>query len=149
MATYIGFSTVNANLPRSTNTPTGNNGGFGSVTKPINSGRKFRLTDSQLVIQDLVNAFNIKQGQKVGQPGYGTTLWDFVFEPNDLTTQERIKTEVRRVITLDPRILVNYIASYPQDNGILIEVEISIAPFNQAEVLSLFANNTTNQISLQ
>jgi phage baseplate assembly protein W len=101
------------------------------------------------VIQDLVNAFNIRQGQKVGQPGYGTTLWDFVFEPNDLSTQEKIKNEVFRVLTSDPRIIVNYVSSYPRDNGILIEVEISVSPFNQAQVLSLFADSETNQLSQQ
>lgn len=149
MATYIGFSTVGANLPRSTNQPTENNGGFGTVNRPINSGRKYKLVDSQLVIRDLLNAFNIRRGEKVGQPSYGTILWDFIFEPNDLSTQERIKTEVTRIITSDPRILVNFISSFPQDNGILIEIEISVSPFNQAQVLSLFANSETNQLTLQ
>jgi phage baseplate assembly protein W len=149
MATYFGFSTIGANLPRSTNVQTGNNGGFGNINRPINSGRKYKLTDSQLVIQDLINAFNIRQGQKVGQPGYGTTLWDFVFEPNDLPTQEKIKNEVFRVLTSDPRVIVNYVSSYPRDNGILIEVEISVSPFNQAQVLSLFADSETNQLSQQ
>lgn len=149
MATYIGFSTVGANLPRSTNVQTGNNGGFGNINRPINSGRKYKLVDSQLVIRDLLNAFNIRRGEKVGQPSYGTILWDFIFEPNDLSTQERIKTEVIRILTSDPRILVNYVSSFPQDNGILIEIEISVSPFNQAQVLSLFANSETNQLTLQ
>lgn len=146
---YTGFSTINANKPRSSNVRTGNNGGFGSVTQPINPGKKYKLVDSPLVIQDFINAFNIRQGQKVGQPGYGTTLWDFIFDQNDLTTQQRIQTEVQRVASLDPRIILNTVSVYPQDNGILIEVEIAVAPFNQAQVLSLFANINTNQLTLQ
>lgn len=149
MATYLGFSTRNANKPRSSNVRTGNNGGFGSVTQPINPGKKYKLVDNPLVIQDFVNAFNIRQGQKVGQPGYGTTLWNFIFDQNDLTTQQRVQTEVQRVASLDPRIILNSVSIYPQDNGILIEVEIAVAPFNQAQVLSLFANINTNQLTLQ
>lgn len=149
MATYLGFSTRNANKPRSSNLRTGNNGGFGSVTQSINPGKKYKLVDSPLVIQDFVNAFNIRQGQKVGQPGYGTTLWNFIFDQNDLTTQQRVQTEVQRVASLDPRIILNSVSIYPQDNGILIEVEIAVAPFNQAQVLSLFANINTNQLTLQ
>lgn len=149
MATYLGFSTRNANKPRSSNVRTGNNGGFGSVTQPINPGKKYKLVDNPLVIQDFVNAFNIRQGQKVGQPGYGTTLWNFVFEQNDQLTQQRIQEEVQRVASLDPRIILNTVSVYPQDNGILIEVEIAIAPFNQAQLLSLFASINTNQLTLQ
>lgn len=149
MATYIGFSSINANKPRSSNVRTGNNGGFGSITQAINPGKKFKLVEDSLVIQDFVNAFNIRQGQKVGQPGYGTTLWDFVFDQNDLTTQQRIQTEVQRVASLDPRVILNSVSTYPQENGVLIEVEIAVAPFNQAQLLSLFASINTTQLTLQ
>lgn len=149
MTAYLGFSTVNSNKPRSSNVRTGNNGGFGSVTQPINPGKKYKLVDNPLVIQDFVNAFNIRQGQKVGQPGYGSRLWEFVFDQNDLITQQKIQNEVERIAGLDPRIILNSVATFPQDNGILIEVEIAVAPFNQAQLLSLFASIDTNQLTLQ
>ena len=41
MPNYIGFSTINANKPKSTNLPTGENGGVGSVTRPVVPGKKF------------------------------------------------------------------------------------------------------------
>ena len=59
--------------------------------------KSLNLLDEQLVIQDLVNALNIRKGEKVGQPSYGTTLWDFVFEPNTADVQVEIQNEVRRV----------------------------------------------------
>jgi phage baseplate assembly protein W len=149
MANYLGYSSINANKPRTTNANVGNNGGFGTVTKPINAGKKYKLVDTAIVVQDLINALNIKQGQKVGQPQYGTILWNFVFEPNDSTTQDRIKSEVRRIASLDPRINLNYVECYPQDNGVLIEVELAVTPFNQAQVLQLFANINTYQLTLQ
>ena len=52
MPTYIGFSTINANKPRSTNLNAGVDGGTGSIVQPIIFGKKFKLVDEQLVIQD-------------------------------------------------------------------------------------------------
>jgi len=152
MAQYIGFSTINANKPKTTN-PIGLNtggaaGGPGSVTNSIVWGKKFRLTDAQLVIQDFVNAMNIRQGQKVGQPGYGTKLWDFIFDPNTQDVQTKIENEVRRLASLDPRLELNIIKSYPQEEGILVEIQISVVPFNNPATLSVFFNQATNVASL-
>lgn len=149
MPQYIGFSTINSNLPKSTNVTNGNNGGPGSITKGINTGKKFRLVDEALVIQDFLNAINIQQGQKVGQPGYGTTIWTFIFEPNTIDMQFKLEEEVRRVANLDPRLILNSVKSYPQENGILIELEVAVAPFNQAQLINVFFNQSTNKAILQ
>jgi phage baseplate assembly protein W len=149
MPNYIGFSTINANKPKSTNLPTGENGGVGSVVRPIVPGKKFRIVDQPLVIQDFINALNIPRGQKVGQPEYGTTIWDFVFEPNTADVQYQLENEIRRIITSDPRLELNYVKAFPKENGILIEVELAVNPFNQSELISVFFNSKTNQASLQ
>ena len=149
MPSYIGFSTQSANKPRSTNLPASPQGGTGGTTDPVITGNKFGLYDTPLVIRDFINALNIQQGQKVGQPGYGTTLWSFVFEPNTLDTQFALENEIRRVATSDPRLIVNSVIAFPQENGILLEVEIAISPFNQAQVLSVFFDNATNQAVLR
>ena len=147
MPTYIGFSTINANKPKSTNLPAGIAGGVGSVTQPVIPGKKFRLVDEQLVIQDFLNALNIQQGQKVGNPGYGTTLWSFVFEPNTFDVQNKLESEIRRVANQDPRMIVNTVSAYPQENGILIEVEVQTVTGSNAEVLSVFFNQQTRRAS--
>ncbi len=144
MPQYIGFSTVNANKPRTTAAQVGIDGGVGSLVAPINPGKKFRLTDEVLVVQDLINAFNITRGEKVGQPEYGTILWTFPFEPNDPVTQDQIKSEVTRVVTSDPRLILNTVNLYPQENGILIEIELAVAPFNNPTVLNVFFDNLNN-----
>lgn len=144
MPTYIGFSTINANKPKTTLSNPGVDGGTGSILQPIISGKKFRLTDAPLVIQDLLNSLNIRQGEKVGNPAYGTTLWSFIFEPNDADTQFRIQNEIQRVIAQDPRLILNTVKSYPQQNGILVEVELAVSPFNNAQILNVFFDNITN-----
>jgi hypothetical protein len=74
MPNYIGFSTINANQPRSTDLNAGVDGGTGSILQPVRVGKKFRLVDTPLVVRDFINSLNIQQGQKVGKPEYGTTL---------------------------------------------------------------------------
>jgi phage baseplate assembly protein W len=149
MPSYIGFSTVNSGKPRSTNLTTGPAGGTGSTVSPYNIGNQFGLVDTPLVIQDFVNALNIRQGTKVGNPGYGTTLWSFVFEPNTADVQFQLENEIRRVANQDPRLVINTVRAYPQENGILLEVEMAVSPFNQANLLSVFFNSSTNQAVLQ
>lgn len=149
MPTYIGFSTINANKPRSTYLDPGIDGGTGSITAPVIYGKKYRLVDEKLVIQDFVNALNFQQGQKVGNPAYGTTLWSFVFEPNTSDVQFQLQDEIRRVASLDPRLIINSVKAYPQENGILVEMELAVAPFNNAMALNVFFNNLTNTASLQ
>ena len=149
MPNYIGFSTINANKPRSTDLNAGVDGGTGSILQPVRVGKKFWLVDTPLVVRDFINALNIQQGQKVGKPEYGTTLWSFVFEPNTPDTQFQLENEIRRIANLDPRLVLNSVKAYPQENGILIELEMAIAPFNQAFLLNVFFDNATNNAVLQ
>lgn len=144
MPQYIGFSTIKANEPPTRNSQAGIGNGSGTLINPISIGKKFKLTDTQLVLQDFVNALNIRQGEKVGQPSYGTTLWNFVFEPNSQDMQYALETEIRRVAGQDPRITIEFVKAYPKENGILMEVQAAVLPFNQSTILSVFFDSTTN-----
>lgn len=103
-----------------------------------NQYKKFTLTDFALIKRDLLNAFNIRQGQLPGRPAYGTVLWDFLFENQLEELQNGIITEVQRVCGGDPRIYVSDTQVYPQENGILIELEIQVVPSDNAQRLSIF-----------
>jgi len=100
--------------------------------------KKFTLTDFALIKRDLLNAFNIRQGQLPGRPEYGTTLWDFLFENQVEELQQSIQAEVQRVAGGDPRIYINDVQIYSQVNGILLEVELVVVPSTDAERLSIF-----------
>lgn len=149
MPQYIGFSTINADKPRTTNAPIGQDGGSGSTTRSIVYGKKFRMVDEQLVIQDFINALNIRQGEKVGKPEYGTTLWSFVFEPNTADVQFQLENEIRRIASGDPRLILDFVKAFPQENGILMEVQLAIAPFNNATLLSVFFDSGSNTARVQ
>lgn len=143
MAQYLGFSTQNACKPKTTNAPTGSSGGPGGINDPIIPGKKFKLVDAQLVIQDFINALNIRKGTKVGQPGYGSDIWNYVFEPNTADVQFSLESEIRRVASLDNRLQLNYVKAFPKENGILIEVEVSVVPFNNPLVSTIYFDRSS------
>ena len=100
--------------------------------------KKFTLTGFELIKRDLLNAFNIRQGQLPGRPGYGTALWDLLFEPQLEQVQQAIEREVQQVAAQDPRIYINSIQSFPQGNGILLEIELEVVPSLDSERLAIF-----------
>jgi phage baseplate assembly protein W len=109
--------------------------------------KKFTLTDFALIKRDLLNAFNIRQGQLPGRPDYGTVLWDFLFENQVEELQRNIEQEVQRVAGGDPRIYISDIQAYPQQNGILIELQLQIVASTDAERLSVFFDLETRSAS--
>ena len=102
-----------------------------------NQYKKFTLLDYELIKRDLLNAFNIRQGQLPGRPGYGTVLWDYLFENQIEAVQQGIINEVQRVIAQDPRIAVSEVQVFPQQNGMLIEVQLQTVGGANAELLNI------------
>jgi phage baseplate assembly protein W len=103
-----------------------------------NQYKKFTLVDSELIKRDLLNAFNITQGQLPGRPGYGTIIWSYLFESQDQTTLSKMISEVQRVAGGDPRVNLIDVQIFPQQNGVLIQLEVQFAPNTNAQLLSVF-----------
>jgi phage baseplate assembly protein W len=122
MATFVGYST-------------------------INQYKKFTLTDGELVKRDLLNAFNIRQGTLPGRPGYGSTLLDYVFENQDTVTERAILAEIQKIAGGDPRIYISDANYYPQQNGVLIELQVQIVPSTTVERLNIFFNQESRRAS--
>jgi len=113
----------------------------------INQFKKFTLTDFDLIQRDLLNAFGIRQGELPGRPGYGTALYDFLFENQVEQISQQIRAEVQRVAGGDPRLTINDIQVFPQENGILIQLQITVINTTNAEILSIFFDEQTRNAS--
>jgi phage baseplate assembly protein W len=109
--------------------------------------KKFTLTDDALIKRDLLNALNIRQGQLPGRPGYGTALWDNLFENQTNETELAITREIQRVAGGDPRLQITEIDVFPQQNGMLIQLLLTIVPSTDAERLSIFFDQQTRTAS--
>lgn len=113
MPTFIGFNTIGQN-------------------------KKFTSVDFDLIKIDLLNAFNIRQGELVGRPGYGTAIWNYLFENQTADTHALITQEIQRVCAGDPRVYISGMQLFPQQNGLLIQLGIAVVPSTNAELLSIF-----------
>jgi phage baseplate assembly protein W len=109
--------------------------------------KKFTLVDDALIKRDLLNALNIRQGQLVGRPSYGTALWDNLFENQTNETEAAITREIQRVAGGDPRLQISEVDIFPQENGILIQILLTIVPSTDAERLSIFFDQQTRRAS--
>jgi hypothetical protein len=145
MAIYTGFSTQDVNKRIQNLDPTVG-GGISTITQQAQIGKKFRLTDDKLIIRDLINALSIKQGDKVGQPEYGTTIWEYMFEPNTDDVVVEIEKEIRRVVGSDPRVTLDNINAYSYENGILVELQITILVIDTYLEFGLLIDKQTGTI---
>jgi phage baseplate assembly protein W len=109
--TYRGFSTVN------------------------NQNLNFSLYDFELIKQDLLNHFHIRQGEKLDDPTFGTIIWDMLYEPFTVENQEAIIENVTEIVNYDPRLSVNSINVDTYEQGIQIECDLTYIPYNISESL--------------
>jgi len=109
--------------------------------------KKFTLLDEALVKRDLLNGLNIRQGQLPGRPQFGTTLWDNIFENQSPALVTAIENEIQRVAGYDPRIQITDTQVFPQENGMLIQVQLAIVPSTTAQQLSIFFNQQQRRAS--
>src|SRR5210317_1463454 len=98
-----------------------------------NSADGFKLYDIDLVKQDLINHFYIRKGEKLENPGFGTIIWDMLFEQFTDEVKTIIAKDVEDIINYDPRIIVNEVIVDSTEQGMRIEADITYIPFNVNE----------------
>ena len=111
MAMYRGFSTLQGNF---------------SSTKVV---------DTELVKRDLLNAFAIRKGEKVGTPGYGSGVLDLVMEPLTEEVKNLLLEEVTSTIAQDPRVSLQQLVIEEYENGLQAQINLLYVQSNQSENL--------------
>lgn len=117
---YRGFSTVNSDAASST------------------------LYDFELIKQDIINHFHIRQGEKLSNPTFGCIIWDLLFEPFTAAIQTAIVSNVTDIINYDPRVSVDSITVDTYDQGIVVECSITYLPYNISEELKFRFDRNNN-----
>ena len=108
---YRGFSTVNENT------------------------EGYALYDFELIKQDIINHFHIRQGEKLSDPKFGTIIWDVLFEPFTDAIKQAIIKNVTDIVNYDPRVSVQQILVDTYESGITVDCTISYLPYNISEQL--------------
>lgn len=121
---YKGFSTINSNT------------------------ENFSLYDFQLIQQDLMNHFHIRQGERLMNPTFGTIIWDLLFEPLTPEVKNLITNNVDSILNSEPRVQATQIIVTPYESGIQIECMLTYLPYNISQSMRLRFDQT-NGLLLQ
>jgi phage baseplate assembly protein W len=104
-----------------------------STVNPENDG--FRLYDVAIIKQDLINHFNIRQGEKLENPEFGTIIWEVLYEPLTEALKQVIIEDVETIINSDPRVAVDRVIVDDYFNGLQIECVLTFLDYNISEQL--------------
>lgn len=105
MAIFRGFSTVNST-----------------------SQKKYVLTDYELIIQDLLNAFNTRLGERVMQPRLGCVAWQLLYEPLTEITRQQLYDNISEIVAADPRVTLDTLNALnnADQNTLLVELLLRV-----------------------
>ena len=117
--------------------------GFSTVGRD----RKFRLTDFELVKQDLINHFYIRKGEKLMNPNFGTIIWNVLHEPLTEDLKSIIVTDIKAVASYDPRLSIDNVVITEYSQGIQVELQLRYIQTNQTNLLNLQFDNQTNTLN--
>jgi phage baseplate assembly protein W len=108
--------------------------GFSSVSTDTEN---FSLYDFQLIQQDLLNHFNVRQGERLMNPTFGTVIWDLLFEPLTEDLKNIITDNVNQIINYDPRISASQVIVTQYESGIQIECILTYLPYNISQTMKV------------
>ena len=117
--------------------------GFSTVGR----NKKYRLTDFELVKQDLINHFYIRKGEKLMNPNFGTIIWNVLYEPMTDDLKSVITSDIKAIAQYDPRISMDNVVITEYERGIQIELQLRYVQTNQTNLLNLKFDNQNNTLT--
>ena len=111
--------------------------------------RNFRLTDFDLIKQDIINHFNIRKGEKLMRPNFGTIIWNVLHEPFTEDLKSVIAQDVKAIASYDPRVSFDNIVITEYDQGIQIELQLRYVSTNQTNLMLMNFNSQNNTLTAQ
>jgi phage baseplate assembly protein W len=108
--------------------------GFSTISKAT---QNFALYDFELIKQDLMNNFHVRQGERLMNPTYGTVIWDLLFEPLTDQVKHLILEDVNRIFNNEPRVSAGNIVVTPYDTGLQIQCNLTYLLYNIQDRMKL------------
>lgn len=113
--------------------------GFSTVSS---NTENFALYDFQLIQQDILNHFHVRQGERLMNPEFGTIIWDLLFEPLTEDLKDLIVQNVNEIVNYDPRVQAENPVITQYENGIQIECVLTYLPYNISQSMQLRFDQT-------
>jgi phage baseplate assembly protein W len=113
----------------------------------IGQSKKFRATDAALIKQDIINHFNIRKGEKLMNPDFGTVIWGLMFEPLTNDVKQALVADVNTILSYDPRVAVSNVTVNEQEHGLQIIVDLTYINNNQSDFLLMNFNKESQKLT--
>jgi len=99
--------------------------GFNTVGQP---NPPYSMTNIDLVKRDILNQFATPMGARVMLPGFGTRIYDMLFDPFDEYTKNAIIEDAVRVVQDDPRVQFVSIDVFQSDHALTVALVLLFVP---------------------
>ncbi len=114
----------------------------------IDQVKKFRLTELDLVKRDLLNHFQIRKGEKLMNPSFGSIIWNMLFEPLTDETKKVILDDVTEVVKYDPRLSVDEVIIQQLEHGLQLQIGLTYLPSGTNTVMNLEFNKEAGTVAM-
>lgn len=115
--------------------------GFSTVNQTFGN---FKLYDIELIQQDLLNQLNVRKGERVMRPNYGTIIWNALFEPLTDELKFTLAKDIESIINSEPRVVANRITVTEYQQGIQFDIELTYIEYNVNQQLGLKFDQSGN-----
>jgi len=108
--------------------------------------KNFKATDFELAVEDLLNHFNIRVGEKLMNPTFGCIVWDMLFENFTDEVRKLVVENIGAIVDAEPRLNLNSITADEYDQGLQVNLELQYVNSPMATSLSVFFDQNSSQI---
>lgn len=99
--------------------------GFNTVNQ---SNPPYNLNNIELIKRDILNTFATPLGSRVMIPGFGTRIYDYLFDPFDEFTKSAIIEDAVNVIQSEPRVELVSVDVFQEDQALNIVLILLFKP---------------------
>ena len=108
--------------------------GFSTVS---GDQKNVQLFDFDLIVQDILNHFKTKKGERVMNPEFGSIIWDLLMEPLTDDTREALRDDINTICNSDPRVTPTQLDLTEYDNGYVLEITLLLNGTDQSTNMRL------------
>lgn len=113
----------------------------------IDQFKKFRIADIELVKRDLLNHFQIRKGEKLMNPEFGSIIWNMIYEPLTDETKKVIIDDVTKIVSYDPRLQVDQVIIQQLEYGLQLQIGLTYLPSATSTRMNLAFDGQSNSVT--
>jgi phage baseplate assembly protein W len=114
---------------------------FRGIQFPFQSGNTSfpaAATDDDLIKQSLIQIVLTQKGERIMRPDFGTRALSFIFENNDDTLAEAIRTDLATAVAkYEPRVLLKKIEITREDSQVVVDIRYVVVASRRDQRLKI------------